>query len=142
MRAFNGNIQVLGITISAAILAGAVLLAPVLWNIQDKTTDKTSNWATFNRKTVAKYMTLPAEVQVVRVSHTATAIMGEHWSVKFRLPGTKLPEEWLGHIAAKQGKYQPKRLNRYEIDGRPRYDTWRVQYYPNNNVYVAEGGWD
>lgn len=114
-----------------------------VWDvISDKTTNRTDDWANFNRKAVSKYMSLPPEAQVTSAEHTLTAIMGERWIVQFRLPTNRSPEEWLARIAEASGKRASFRRTALYYDGYPTYDLWRLEYHAVDGSYSARGGWD
>ena len=135
--------------------AGMIFLLWLMWKVvlplgslitspwfSEQTVDRTNDWSRYYGETVSGYFTLPREIVVVSAVHTNTAIMGERWIVKFRLPNTRLPEKWLAKIAHDSKMKPGYHVGRYKYDCGQDCDFKRIEYVPATRLYVAEGGWD
>lgn len=86
-----------------------------------------------------KQFHLPTEAKVILAEETTDFPMGGGEKVRFTLPNTKTPGEWLGLMAARRG------IANYP-DGPYRYDSRddvnSVEYFPESQFYEAEYHWD
>jgi len=136
----------LGVVLTGAVVAvtGGVTLLVLAFSLLgcDRTSNRKWDWPNYNRETVSRYFKLPEETQVLSAVHTDTAIMGERFVVRFRLPDTRTPEEWLRVIATESRFPRTYHKSRFVYDCGGNCDLTRLEYHPADGVYEACGGWD
>lgn len=109
---------------------------------QDITYDRTNNWPKFYEEVVSSYFKFPSAAVVRQATYTESAIMGMRFSVYFTLPKSMTPEKWLTVIAS-DSSFQPSyRKGAYFYDCGNDCDLLKLQYLPEQDIYIAEAGWD
>ncbi|MEM0503201.1 MAG: hypothetical protein QXT58_00665 [Archaeoglobaceae archaeon] len=103
--------------------------------------DHLSDWHKFYTNEVSYYFYIPQEAKIVFAKEYIHFPMGSSVVIKFYLPSTKLPKEWIEIIAQKSGLTSRYRINEllYEEE---RGDYRRIQYLPEEDLYIVEYGWD
>lgn len=109
---------------------------------EDTTRDRTDDWANYYKEVVSAYFKIPNTAVIKNAVHTDTAIMGMRFTVRFTLPRDRTPEQWLALIAAESGAKPDYKKGSYIYDCAKDCDLWKLQYIPEEDVYVAQAGWD
>ncbi len=128
------------VLISVASLT--VYLALNTWAFRDRTISHTSDWDHFNATTVREYgFALPEDVAVVEATEISQWPMGQQYTVRFRLPETRKPDEWVRSIAERGPVPVRHHALLYEADPK-RSDYRKVEYLPAAGLYEIQFGWD
>lgn len=127
------------------VLTGLDLWANKAW-FEDATIDRTSDWDAYYQDMLSEHFIIPDEAKIV--SATETLVSRE---VKFRLPESKSPEDWLAEIADASGLAE-YRQHRYAYDAgwlgsknirlEKKADTYLLEYSTGTGEYRAIWGWD
>ena len=114
------------------------------------TTDHDGGRGDFYESRYTDYFSIPDEAQITSGMSTG-GWLGRTADVKFRLPKTKSPEQWLAEIAEASGLAE-YREHKYAYDagrkacersGREKkLNTYRLEYTPSTDGYSATWGWD
>ena len=118
-------------------LAMGLLLA---WAAQGTRTSHLRDWPAFYRTEVSRHFKLPDEAHVVHAEEYHPFPMGQEVRVRFRLPATREPAEWVKHIANSSGIGDRFRRDPLLYDGPGDYNT--VSYDPATRLYEVLYGWD
>lgn len=106
----------------------------------DTEIDHRSDWHEFYTSTVSHHFYIPQEAEIVFAKEYYSFPMGYGIIVKFCLPSTKSPKEWIDIIAQKSGFTSKCKINEllYEEIGVYR----KIQYLPKEDLYVVEYHFD
>ena len=98
----------------------------------------TKSWDSFNKSKVSRYFCIPREAVIIEATETSQ-VMGYSVSVRFKLPATRSPKEWIEIIARRSGIDAYKK-NDYLYDGGR--DVYTIEYLPAQELYEAVYQWD
>ncbi len=120
----------------------AVYIALSAWAFRDHTISHIADWDHFYATTVREFgFTLPEDVAVVEAMEISQWPMGQQYTVRFRLPETRKPDEWVRFIAERGPTPLKRHALLYEADPK-RSDYRKVEYSPPTGHYEIQFGWD
>ncbi len=137
--------------LTLATLALALCLLAVFSFGGGQEYEGTNEWDEFNSEVVSQLFNIPEEAEIVNASRQ-TGMMEDDWNVKFRLPDTRNPVEWMQIIVA--GKpIEDYKVNEFLYDAGDWYegvrtgkdgdwDEYRLTFIEADRLYVAEYHWD
>lgn len=133
-----------GVAVVASIMViGVIFITFVMtFGSKDRIYDRTSVWPNYYREVVSHYFRLPDEAAIQKAIHVESAIMGMHFIVEFKLPSNQLPEDWLKTIAERSNIKPSYRKTPYLFDCGKECDLFKLQYIPEQHMYIATAGWD
>lgn len=127
--------------IVAFILFLHVYLLLCMRLITDIEIDHLSDWRKFYISEVSRYFYIPQEAKVIFAKEYYRFPMGYEIIVKFHLPPTKSPEEWIKVITQKSGYISKYRVNKLLYEEQ-KEDIYRgIQYLSKEGLYVAKYSW-
>jgi hypothetical protein len=139
-----------------AVFAGFGLLIPNFELFPEEVEHHTEDAPAFCKQEVSPLLRLPEEVVILEVKKTSVW-MDNFYEVKFSLPPTRSPEQWLKHLwttnkfadGAQEHRY---RFSAYHASEVPPGRTGKLsnlhhghrslEYSPDKDLYVAEVGTD
>ena len=153
MRQASNTTEVLEIVggLTLAIVAFVLFLVIVFSLAGRKEYEGTDEWDEFNREVVGRFFNIPEEAEIVDASRQI-GLMKDDWIVKFRLPDTRNPDEWMQIIVA--GKpIEDYKVNEFLYEAGDWYDAirtgkdgewdgYRLTFIEADRLYVAEYHWD
>lgn len=141
LRAFLAGLAAIAVAAPLVYAGYTVWAVGHAFAIEDE--DWLTKWPQFRREHLSAYLVLPNDATPI-FAHRRTGFMDETLEVRFRLPNTKTPEDWLERIATTfAGGDGMHRKGRYAFQADSRhYDLGSLDYEPSTGVYHVEAGWD
>ena len=128
------------------LIFGGLILSVVVpallwaWILEGDRTSHLRDWPTYYRTDVSRHFKLPPQAQVVHAEDYSPWPLGQEVRVRFRLPATRTPEEWVKHIANSSGIPDRFRKDPLQYDGPG--DMNIVSYDRATGLFEVLYGWD
>lgn len=116
-----------------------LMVGAVMYGLAPRTSDVTHLWRPSFREKTANHFWIPPESELVYAEERTEPIMGGGFLVRFILPNTKKPKEWLTEIAEKSELMAYKK-SEWMFDAGD--DVRRAEYIPEKRVFEVEWMWD
>jgi hypothetical protein len=128
--------------IPGLFFAGAVVsVSLILFSIhKEDRTSHLNDWPNFYRTEVSAHFKLPAEATIIHAEDYRPFPMGQEVRIRFRLPTTRKPAEWVKRIANSSGISDQYREDSLHYDGPGDYNL--VSYDSSTMLYEVLYGWD
>jgi len=91
---------------------------------------------------VSNYFYIPSEAVIVMAKEYFYFPMGYGIIVKFRLPPTKYPTEWIEIIASKSNLDKNWKINKFLYKYEKNDIYIKLQYLPTEDLYIVEYYWE
>lgn len=118
-----------------------IVLLIFTYLITDTEIDHLSNWREFYINKVSHYFYIPQEAKIVFAKEYYRFPMGYKIIVKFHLPPTKSPEEWIKVIAQKSGFISKHRIDKLLYKEQKGDICREIRYLPKRDLYVVIYSW-
>jgi RHS repeat-associated protein len=143
---FHKLLRIRSILVKFLLLLSLIILSLSIFfalkSFKDIEIDHLSDFNQFYIKTVSNYFYIPSEAVIIIAKEYIYFPMGFGIVVKFHLPPTKHPTEWIEIIASKSNLDKNWKINKflykYEKD-----DIYiKLQYLPTEDSYIVEYYWE